>query len=122
MKSLGDPFLLPGMRAAADRILAAVDRRERIVLYGDYDVDGVASLALFKRVLTAFGAEPATFLPQRIEEGYGLSADGVTRCLNALHPQLLIALDCGTSSAAEIATLKSAPDSDWAHRFRREAG
>jgi single-stranded-DNA-specific exonuclease len=71
LKSLGDPFALPNMRAAAERILAAVDRKERIVLYGDYDVDGVTSLALFARVLKAFGAEPRTFLPQRMDEGYG---------------------------------------------------
>jgi len=107
LKSLGDPFELPGMRAAAERILAAMDRKERIVLYGDYDVDGVASLALFTRMLRAFGADPGTFLPQRMDEGYGLGPEGINRCLNTLHPQLLIALDCGTSSATEIAALKS---------------
>lgn len=107
LKTLSDPFLLPNMRAAADRILAALDRGERIVLYGDYDVDGVTSLALFTRVLRAFGAEPETFLPQRIDEGYGLSAEGIARCTDTFRPQLLIALDCGTSSANEIALLKS---------------
>ena len=108
LKSLGDPFALPNMRAAAERILAAVDRKERIVLYGDYDVDGVTSLALFARALRAFGAEPRTFLPQRMDEGYGLSAEGIERCLTTLRPQLLVALDCGTSSAAEIASIKAA--------------
>ncbi len=108
LKSLGDPFELPNMRAACERILAAVDRKERVVLYGDYDVDGVTSLALFVRMLRAFGAEPMAFLPQRMDEGYGLSAEGIERCLNTLRPQLLIALDCGTSSAAEIAAIKSA--------------
>jgi single-stranded-DNA-specific exonuclease len=107
LKSLSDPFLLPNMRAAIDRILAAIDRGERIVLYGDYDVDGVTSLALFTRVLRAFGAEPECFLPVRADEGYGLSAEGVERCINTCKPQLLIALDCGTSSANEIALLKS---------------
>jgi single-stranded-DNA-specific exonuclease len=70
-------------------------------------VDGVTSLALFARVLRAFGAEPECFLPLRMDEGYGLSPDGVTRCVNTLRPELLIAVDCGTSSTAEIAHLRS---------------
>lgn len=106
LKKLTDPFLLPNMRAATERILSAIDRKERIVLYGDYDVDGVTSLTLFTRVLRAFGADPQTFLPQRIDEGYGLSAEGIARCLETFRPQLLIALDCGTSSIREIASLR----------------
>lgn len=105
--SLSDPFLLPNMREAAERILSAIDRKERIVLYGDYDVDGVTSLAIFTRVLRAYGADPKPFLPQRMDEGYGLSPEGVTRCVNTHRPQLLIAVDCGTSSAADIASLKA---------------
>lgn len=105
LKTLSDPFLLPNMRAAIDRILAAIDRHERIVLYGDYDVDGVTSMALFTRVLRAFGAEPQTFLPMRVDEGYGLSTEGVARCLTQCKPQLLLALDCGTCSCAEIQSL-----------------
>lgn len=108
LKALSDPFLLPAMDAAVDRLLVALDRGERIVLYGDYDVDGVTSLALLARVLRAFGSEAQCFLPLRIEEGYGLTTDGVTRCLETLQPQLLIAVDCGTSSATEIARLRAA--------------
>ncbi len=108
LQSLSDPFLLPDMRSAVDRILAALDRRERIVLYGDYDVDGVTSIALFTRVLRASGAEPRTFLPDRMAEGYGLSADGIKRCVETLAPQLLIAVDCGTSSVREIMELRAA--------------
>jgi single-stranded-DNA-specific exonuclease len=107
LKSLSDPFLLPNMAAAVQRILMAIDARERIVLYGDYDVDGVTSLALLTRVLRAFGAAAECFLPQRMEEGYGLSAEGVARCVSTFQPQLLIAVDCGTSSAAEIAQLRA---------------
>ncbi len=107
LKTLGDPFALPDMERAVERLLAAVDRKERIVLYGDYDVDGVTSLALLTRVLRAFGAEPQCFLPLRMDEGYGLSADGVKRCVETFHPQLLVAVDCGTSSVAEIAELRA---------------
>jgi single-stranded-DNA-specific exonuclease len=106
LKSLSDPFLLPNMELAVARICAALDRRERIVLFGDYDVDGVTSLALLAETLRAYGATPDLFLPLRMEEGYGLSQESVERCVEQFHPQLLIALDCGTSSAAEIVDLR----------------
>ncbi len=68
------------MREAVDRILRAIDHDERDVLYGDYDVDGVTSLTLLNEILRAYGAAPALFLPSRMEEGYGLSREGVERC------------------------------------------
>jgi single-stranded-DNA-specific exonuclease len=104
--SLSDPFLLAQMRAAVSRIFVAVDRHQRIVLFGDYDVDGVTSLALLAETLRAYGAAPELFLPLRMEEGYGLSRESVARCLERHRPQLLVALDCGTSSVAEIAELE----------------
>jgi single-stranded-DNA-specific exonuclease len=106
LKSLSDPFLLPNMEAAITRIFAALDRQERIVLFGDYDVDGVTSLALLVETLRAYGVAPELFLPLRMEEGYGLSRESVERCIEQFHPQLLIALDCGTSSTAEIVDLQ----------------
>jgi len=106
LSSLTDPFLLPEMRAAVSRILAALDRHERIVLFGDYDVDGVTSLALLNEMLRAYGATPELFLPLRMEEGYGLSRESIERCVKQHRPQLLIALDCGTSSVNEISELK----------------
>ena len=108
LRTLGDPFLLPAMDAAVARLLAAVEKRERIVLYGDYDVDGVTSLSLLTRLLGAYGADVATFLPHRVDEGYGLSADGVARCIAELRPELLVAVDCGTTSVAEITRLREA--------------
>jgi single-stranded-DNA-specific exonuclease len=107
LSSLSDPFLLPNMRAAVPRILEAIDRGERIVLFGDYDVDGVTSLALLSGLLRSYGAAPELFLPLRMEEGYGLSAESVERCCQQHQPQLLVAVDCGTSSIGEIAALKS---------------
>ena len=107
LSSLSDPFLLPQMRAAVSRVLAALDQHERIVLFGDYDVDGVTSLALLDEMLRAYSpaTAPQLFLPLRIEEGYGLSRESVERCLEQHQPQLLIAIDCGTSSVNEIAIL-----------------
>ena len=94
------------MYTAVSRILVALDRRERIVLFGDYDVDGVTSLALLDEMLRGYVAEPELFLPSRMEEGYGLSRESVERCFEQHRPQLLIAVDCGTSSVTEIADLK----------------
>src|SRR4029079_17376870 len=81
LSSLSDPFLLQQMRLAVARILAALDSRERIVLFGDYNVDGVTSLALLAEMLRGYGATPELFLPLRMEEGYGLSRESVERCL-----------------------------------------
>jgi single-stranded-DNA-specific exonuclease len=106
LSSLSDPFLLPQMHAAVARVLAALDRAERIVLFGDYDVDGVTSLALLDEMLRAFGGAPELFLPLRIEEGYGLSRESVERCVEQHQPEVLITVDCGTSSVREIAELK----------------
>ena len=76
------------------------------MLYGDYDVDGVASLALLQRILTELGAKANCFLPLRAEEGYGLSASGVDRCFEEHSPKLLIAVDCGTNSTREVASIR----------------
>jgi len=106
LKSLSDPFLLPQMETAVTRILGALDRHDRIVLFGDYDVDGVTSLALLDEMLRGYGASPDVFLPLRMEEGYGLSRESVERCIEQHRPQLLVAVDCGTASVGEIAELK----------------
>ncbi len=106
LRQLSDPFAIAGLRTAAERILQAIDRNERVVLYGDYDVDGITSVALLARLLREYGLSAGTFLPLRLEEGYGLSAEGVERCLATFLPTLLIALDCGTSSADRIAAIE----------------
>jgi single-stranded-DNA-specific exonuclease len=105
LRQLADPFALPDMKLAVDRVLAAIDKRQPIVIYGDYDVDGVTSSALLLRVLRAAGARVESFLPHRIDEGFGLTTDGLARCLKEYKPELLIAVDCGTSSRDEIADL-----------------
>jgi single-stranded-DNA-specific exonuclease len=106
LQSLGDPFLLTDLRRAAERILKAVAAKERIVIFGDYDVDGITSSALLWRILRRLGAEVDTFLPLRMEEGYGLSQDGVERCVEQHRPSLLIAVDCGTTALAQVAWLR----------------
>ncbi len=106
LKRLGDPGELRNIREAVTRILAAADAGLRVVLYGDYDVDGVTSLALLAEGLAHYGITAPCFLPSRMDEGYGLSPEGIARCLEEHSPELLIAVDCGTSSTKEIAGLR----------------
>jgi single-stranded-DNA-specific exonuclease len=106
LRRLEDPFALPEMQRAVERIRHAIQKGEGIVLYGDYDVDGVASLAFLQRILTELGAKTNCFLPLRAEEGYGLSASGVDRCFEEHSPTLLIAVDCGTNSTGEVASIR----------------
>jgi len=106
LQDLSDPFLLPNMEAAVERILAAVDRQETVVLYGDYDVDGVTSLTLLHAFLLAYGLKTSPFLPHRMDDGYGLNDHGLERCLSEYQPTLIIAVDCGTSSVSQVRMLK----------------
>jgi single-stranded-DNA-specific exonuclease len=105
LASLPDPLATPGLEAAARRLALAVERREKVVLYGDYDVDGVTSLAILHRFLAALGLEAGWFLPLRESEGYGLSRDGLDRVFARHEPSLVVALDCGTGSHEEAAWL-----------------
>ena len=108
LQDLSDPFLMPGMNAAVERVLRAADAGENVVIYGDYDVDGVTSLAFLHKVLNAFGINPETFLPHRVDQGYGLTMAGIDRILEDFDPRptLVIAADCGTNSKAEADRLR----------------
>lgn len=106
LAGLADPFDLPDMEAAVKRILEAVDQKQRVVLYGDYDVDGVTSMSIIYLTLKAYGLESHLFLPHRMEEGYGVSRDGITRVFEEFgRPDLFLALDCGTTSLQEMEAL-----------------
>ncbi len=106
LRDLADPFLLPAMQKAVDRVVQALEQKQSMVLYGDYDVDGVTSVAMLKRVLCVLGASDVhPFLPDRFDEGYGLTLAGLERCLVDKKPDLMIVLDCGTNSLEEISWL-----------------
>ena len=108
LKDLADPFLIPDMRAAVERILAAIDQKQQICIYGDYDVDGVSSITLMRRILLAYGLEARHFIPRRGPEGYGLSIVALERCMaEGPKPDLLITVDCGTVSINEVAALRA---------------
>jgi len=106
LKILGDPLSLPDMEVAADRILQAIRNNERITVFGDYDVDGLTSVALLTTVLKQSGVCINTFLPHRLEEGYGLSLDALARCMEETRPDLIVTVDCGTSSVAAVVEAK----------------
>jgi len=107
LRDLSDPFLLPEMEAAVERVLKAVDGGEKVIVYGDYDVDGVTSVALMRNVLQAYGAAEDCFIPKRGEEGYGLSDAAIDHLLEDKgKPDLVITVDCGTASIDEIARFK----------------
>jgi single-stranded-DNA-specific exonuclease len=106
LKHLSDPFLLPNMAAAVDRLFQARERGEPLVIFGDYDVDGVTSTALLHEVLGRLGWTTHHYLPHRIDEGYGLSRDGVENCLRKFPVSLLLAVDCGSTAVETIAWLR----------------
>ncbi len=101
LADLPDPLAMRGMEAAVARIARAVEDGERIALYGDYDVDGVTSTALLAGFLRACGADPVTYVPHRLVEGYGLNVAAVER-LAAEGARLLVTLDCGITGAPEV--------------------
>ena len=99
---LSDPFLLPNMQAGVERLFKARDAGERVVIFGDYDVDGVTSCTILNESLGALGWQTATYLPHRMDDGYGLSLEAAQKCLAELKPQLLLAVDCGSTNIESI--------------------
>ncbi len=116
LKNLADPFLLPDMAGAVDRLLLARERSEPVVIFGDYDVDGVTSTALLLEVFRPLGWRVDFYLPHRMDEGYGLSQDAVENCLKKFPPLqssgakdsagLLLAVDCGSTAVETVRWLR----------------
>ncbi len=108
LSNLSDPFELAELDVAVERIFRAADQGESVCIYGDYDVDGVSSVTLLHAILEAYGIDAKIFIPVRTKEGYGLSREGISHAINRCggKPDLLITVDCGTSSVAEVAALR----------------
>jgi single-stranded-DNA-specific exonuclease len=109
LKNLSDPFLLPGMASAVDRLFEARAREEPIVLFGDYDVDGVTSTALLYELLGTLGWKVETYLPHRMDEGYGLTQVAIENCVARHACALLIAVDCGSTAVTSVDWLRQRP-------------
>jgi len=105
---LHDPFALSGMDRAVGRLLQALENRERVLVHGDYDVDGITSAVMVKRALDLAGVSRAEcFIPHRIDDGYGLSMAAAGRCTDNGF-SLLVAVDCGTGDHEAVAALNDA--------------
>lgn len=102
LDDLSDPFLLPDVQKGAERLITAIEKRENICLYGDYDADGITSTALILNYLKNFGLRPEIVIPKR-EDGYGLNASAV-KMLGAKGIKLIMCVDCGSSDIDEINT------------------
>jgi single-stranded-DNA-specific exonuclease len=106
LKNLADPFLLPNMEVAVARLLRARAQNEPLVIFGDYDVDGVTSTTILLEVLRTLGWSVEAYLPNRMDEGYGLSRDGAENCLKKYPVKLLLAVDCGSTAVETISWLR----------------
>lgn len=105
LAQLDSPFALTNLEAAVDRIIQAVDEPQDVIVFGDYDVDGITSTVQLVGMLRVLGLEPRFCVPRRLEEGYGLSREAIDRAVEGRLPQLFIAVDCGTNAHDPIAYL-----------------
>lgn len=105
LQHLPDPFLLPEMERAVVRLSKALEKKEKVLLFGDYDVDGITATAQLHLFLREIGLRTETLLPHRIHEGYGLTERSVRKIV-ARKPDLLITIDNGTNARQEIQILR----------------
>jgi len=102
-----DPSVIPGMDQAADRVASAIRAGDRILVFGDFDLDGVSAAAVATRGFRGLGANVEAMVPHRFREGYGLTPAALER-IHTHNPDLVVTVDCGISSAGEVATLRKA--------------
>ena len=100
-KDFYDPYEMPDMNIAVDRIIKAIQNKEKVIIYGDYDVDGITSVTVLKSFLEGRGIQVAEYIPNRLEEGYGLNKKAIEYIANENY-NLIITVDCGISAIEEI--------------------
>lgn len=96
-----NPFLMPDMEKAVDRVLKAIEEKQKVMIYGDYDADGITSITVLKKFLVERGLEVGSYIPNRLEEGYGLNKDAIKEIYEQDY-KLMITVDCGISGIDEI--------------------
>lgn len=106
LDDLSDPMELEGIPKAVERIIKALAKREKIIIFGDYDVDGITATALLYLVMNRFGANALYYLPDRMDEGYGLSRSGIDLAADK-GVSLLISVDCGITGIEEVEYAKT---------------
>lgn len=106
LSALHDPKLLRGMDKASNRILQAIEEKQTVLIYGDYDADGICSVSMLYLFLKSRGLEPIAFIPNRHTDGYGLSEETVEHIASTYFPDLVITVDTGISAHDEVEMLK----------------
>ena len=101
-----NPFLMPDMEIAVNRIIKAIENHEKVAIYGDYDVDGITSSTVLKRFLSERGLETDVYIPNRLYEGYGLNNNEINEIAKTGHT-LIITVDCGITGKEEVALANS---------------
>lgn len=96
-----DPFLMPDMEKAVNRILKAIENKESVLIYGDYDVDGITSITVLKKFLQERGLDAKYYIPNRLDEGYGLNKNAL-ESIKKMNVDLVITVDCGISAIDEV--------------------
>lgn len=96
-----DPFLMPDMEIAVNRIIKAIDEKEKVIIYGDYDVDGITSITVLKKFLKDRGLDVDSYIPNRLDEGYGLNKNAIDSIVKQKYT-LMITVDCGISGLEEV--------------------
>lgn len=107
LDQLHDPLLFTGMDVAVARLVRAIRNGERILVHGDYDVDGICSTALLLRALRLWGANAVPFIPRRIEDGYDLTMAGVHAAVQE-HASIIVTCDCGTTATEPVRAAREA--------------
>jgi single-stranded-DNA-specific exonuclease len=101
-KDLHDPFRMRGMESAVDTLLSACHAGRRIVIFGDYDVDGVTAVAQLRAVFRRLGSDAVPFIPHRIRDGYGLKPETLRRVLSEHRPEVIVTVDCGITAIEAV--------------------
>ena len=96
-----DPYMMPDMEIAVNRIIKAMEDREKIIIFGDYDVDGITSITVLKSFLEERGMNVSEYIPDRLNEGYGLNKEAIKKIYEDGF-RLMITVDCGISGVEEI--------------------
>jgi single-stranded-DNA-specific exonuclease len=105
LSDLCDPYLLPDMEKGVDRVIRALKEKEKVMIFGDYDVDGITATSLLFLVLNKLGAEVSYYLPNRLIEGYGLSEEGIMEA-EKRGVTLIVSVDCGVTAVNEVKSAK----------------
>lgn len=101
-----DPFLLPDMEKAVDRIIKGIESKEKILIFGDYDVDGITSTTVLKKFLEERGLDVGYYIPNRLKQGYGLNKEAIKQIVDQGNT-LMITVDCGISGIEDVAYANS---------------